>query len=128
MRAWALFVWSLALVACSSSVTGTTSSDCAQSPDKTSCNACYAKQYPGGVSDYNAVATCVFCSACYTSCGSETSASFCAGPPPNMDECDTGDCAACQKCSSTSSASCLGTVQFCLANSDCNALLGATCP
>ena len=127
MRAWALSVWSLALVACSSSAPGTTS-DCAQSPDKTSCNACYAKQYPDGVSDYNAVASCIFCDACWASCGSATNASFCTGAPAHTDACDTGDCVTCQQCASKSSGSCLGTVEACAANTECEALLTATCP
>jgi hypothetical protein len=123
----------LALAACGGTVTGTGSNpDCNQSPDATSCNACYQKQYPGGIAAYNDVATCIFCSACYTTCESATSATFCAGAPACPDPCDMGTpgtpaCDTCQTCASAGSGSCASVVQTCLSNPDCKALLGATC-
>ena len=108
-------------------------SDCTTCTTGDSCNQCYSMEYQAGVMDYNNLVSCVFCSACYTTCQSAMNAPFCMGAPTTTTR-DTGTpgmtaCSACQMCSiKTGTGSCATELAACMNDADCKALLSIQCP
>ena len=92
--------------------------------------------FGGGVTEFQAVLTCVFCVGCYDSC--EGINKGCQTPPATVAPCDAQglDCTACTVCT-TSDASppnpegvCASTVHACDADPECVSLRACaeTCP
>jgi len=115
-----------------------TGADCASCTDRVSCFTCNSTAHQPGVTPYNALITCLFCTACYTTCDGATTlgqSGGCTAAPTMTDSCDTGTpgmtaCDTCQTCSTKSGATCAADLTACEGNGDCKALLTdlATCP
>lgn len=94
--------------------------DCASCATQNACVMCAAKADQAGVNAYNAFSQCLFCSACYTTCGG--SSAGCSGPPVTPGACDKGGtsqsaCASCQQCAEGST--CASQLQQCEAVAQC---------
>ncbi len=102
--------------------------DCTQCPNQSACYTCTATAHPAGVADYNALASCILCSACYVTCQGDAQMGFC-GPPGPVGPCDVGapqtGCNACEQCAVNSV--CQATLDACMQNQDCLAILQQQC-
>ena len=62
---------------------------CGECIDRASCLDCNSTAHQAGVSTYNALLSCVFCQACYTTCGSAAAfPMLCLSAPTTMGACD----------------------------------------
>jgi hypothetical protein len=100
----------------SSSSSSTSGPDpCLSKPTNATCTQCLTQAYATGFQLYNDVATCVFCTGCYTTC--DGAASGCPSAPPAKDACDVSDCGTCQQCSQM--GSCQAAATTCTSSPEC---------
>jgi hypothetical protein len=98
--------------------------DCSACPDAQSCDACNETLHAGGVQLYTALAQCVICQSCYTSCGGAMTGGFCPSPPmPSPCDGAAGgtSCDTCQSCSI--GGECAAAWNACMNDPQCSALI-----
>jgi hypothetical protein len=108
---------------------GASATDCAACSTYSDCLDCEFNLHPSGENDFLAISLCTECTACYKACSGIVfvDAGLCS-PPSTTDPCDVGGvsnaaCMQCSQCALLDGGSCSSTLNTCLANSDCLALV-----
>jgi hypothetical protein len=102
------------------------SGDCSNCANQATCQMCFETVDADGVTQYDALTSCIVCTACYNSCNSASLGGACTAPT-YVGACDTdttgsqSDCTKCEMCAAA--ASCYSAVGDCQSNTECQDIL-----